>query len=161
MSKPATSIKHIEPQTGLQFKGVWNVQLFNAETGEKELDHTQDNLIVDNAIVHMAHGVGPTNFNVLHLGNAPFPSTPSTTDLTLNQDFFDAATQHTPLISPGVFSYQQKAVLQTSDAVGTLTEAGLFTSDTVMFNRILFNPQIVKTNQQIAYITTTITIRRV
>jgi len=156
------STPHIAPQQGLEFKGVWNVQLFNAETGELELDHTQDNIIVDNAIVHMANGYGPTAFNILHLGNAPFPSTPATTDTQLNQDFFQSsALTPVPLITPGNFSYQLKASLQTGDAVGTLTEAGLFTSDGIMFNRILFNPSIVKTNLQTAFITTTITLRRV
>jgi len=152
---------HIAPQQGLEFKGIWNVQLFNAETGKLELDHTQDNIIVDNAIVHMAHGYGPAEFDMLHLGNAAFPSTPVVTDLSLNQDFFQILTTHVPKISAGVFSYQKKAELATTDAVGTLTEAGLFTVDNIMFNRILFTPAIVKTNLQTAFITTTIVIRRV
>lgn len=156
-----SKISKIVPQQGLEFKGTWNVKLVNAKTGEVELDHTQENIIVDNAIVHMANGYGPADFDMLHLGNAPFPSTPATTDLTLNADFFQTSTTHSPQISPGTFAYQKKASLATTDAVGTLTEAGLFTTDNVMFNRILFNPQIVKTDTQEAYITTTIQIRRV
>lgn len=148
---------------GLQFKGIWRVELF--ENGVKVLDHEQDNIIVDNAIVHMAHGYGPADFNMLHVGTAPFPSIPDVTQTALDQDYNASgyATTHVVANSPGVFSFQKKATLAagTFTANTTLTEAGLFTADGVMLNRILFNPVINITPQQAAYITTTIQIRRV
>lgn len=151
----------VTAQQGLEFKGIWQVELFDAKTGERVLNHIQDNIIVDNAIVYMCEGKGPADFTMLHLGNAPFPTTPVTTDLQLNQDFFQGTTVHTALNSNGVFSFTKKCSLAETDAVGTLTEAGLFTPGGIMLNRILFNPSIVKTNMQTAFITTTIQIRRV
>lgn len=148
---------------GLQFKGIWRVELYEGDV--KVLDHEQDNIIVDNAIVHMAHGYGPADFQVLHIGNAPFPTTPNVGQTNLDADYFPAgyATVHTAVNSPGVFSFQKKASLPagTFSANTTLTEAGLFTTDNVMLNRILFNPQITVTPLQSAFITTTIQIRRV
>lgn len=151
----------ISSSQGIEFHGTWQVELFDAKTGEKVLDHTQDNIIVDNAIVHMCEGSGPADFTELHLGNAPFPTTPVTTDLALNADFFQGTTVHKSLVSNGTFAFSKKCSLEETDAVGTLTEAGLFTPGGVMLNRILFNPPIVKTDLQTAFITTTITIRRV
>jgi len=151
---------------GLQFKGIWRVQLF--ENGVQVFDHEQDNIIVDNAIVHMAHGYGPADFDMLHVGTAPFPSTPTTAQIALDQDYYPAgySTTHTQIDVPaGTFSFQKKASLPagTFTANTTLTEAGLFTSDSspVMLNRILFTPSIQITPLQAAFITTTIQIRRV
>lgn len=145
---------------GLQFKGIWHVELF--ENGVKVLDHVQDNIIVDNAIVHMAHGYGPAHFQKLRIGTAPFPSQPNVGQTDLDAPISpDFVTVHTAANSPGVFSFQKKASLALTDAVGTLTEAGLVCADGVLFNRILFSPSITKTNTQTAFITTTIQIRRV
>jgi hypothetical protein len=163
------STPHIAPQQGLEFKGVWNIQLFNSETGELELDHTQNNIIVNNAITHMATGPGPTSFNVLQLSTQNDPNIPSILDNGLQGSPIYTSPPLTvlPLITPGNFTYQLKASLGTADAVttnngsGALTEAGLFTPSGIMFNHILFNPPIVKTNLQTAFITTTITLRRV
>jgi len=156
---------------GLRFKGVWNIQLFNAETGELELDHTIDNIVMDNAVQYMAGGPGPTEFTQLHIGAAPWPTTPNTMDPNLNDPyFFSCGTTPSTLISPGSFAFQKKASLGPTDATGgaaqkVLTEAGLFTPGGIMFNRILFTPDnpslgITKTNLQSAFITTTITILR-
>jgi hypothetical protein len=163
MEQRETHEIHSPNQGGLSFEGIWKVELFNAQTGELELEHEQKNIIVDNAIVHMAHGYGPADFSMLHLGNAATPSPPATTDTALNADILPAgfATTHVSQTSPGVFAFQKKASLGLNDANTTLTEAGLATADNVLLNRILFSPQITKTNTQTAFITTTITIRRV
>jgi len=155
------SHNYVLQQGGLQFKGTWHIELYDVNTGEKVVDHKQDNIVVDNAVAYMAQGSGPADFTMLHLGDAPFPTTPVTTDLALNQDFFTGTTVHTPLISNGTFAFQKKCSLAETDAVGTITEAGLFTPGGVMFNRVLLNPSVVKTALQTGFVTVTITLRRV
>ena len=167
----------IEPKPksdGLRFKGVWNIQLFNDKTGDLELDHTVNNIVMNGAIQYMAGGPGPTDFTQLYLSNYAFPSTPTTLQGELDDmNWFNCNTEPSTLISPGSFAFRKKASLGPTDAVGglpevRLTEAGLFTptAPITMFNRILFTPAtpslgILKTNLQSAFITTTITILRV
>ena len=153
---------NIEPQKGLSFQGIWTIQLFNAETGGKEFEQTQKNIVVDIAATTMCSGAGPASFTVLHLGNAPVSSLfpPSTGDTQLQQDInlVGYPTIHTPLISVGNFSFEKKATLVTTDAVGIITESGLFNPAGVMFNHVLFNPPIVKINgqDQVAYLSSLI-----
>jgi hypothetical protein len=156
---------NVVPQKGLHFSGTWNVQLFNAETGKKELDQTQKNIVVDVAATTMCSGTGPSAFSVLHLGSTPvsglFP--PSTNDTHLQEDINlnGYPTSHIYPIASNSFAFEKQATLAATDAVGTLTEAGLFTPDGTMFNHVLFSPPIVKTNLQTAFITTTISLLRV
>ena len=127
----------------LGVKGVWEITTFDVKTGETKEKEIKENMIVNTGLERLAkliNGVSTTYFDYIAVGSGN--TTPAEGDTTLESEL--SRLQATTSYESDYKAVLERTFLFVSSQV--IREAGAFSNDDVMLNRVTFSDKNVDEN---------------
>ena len=147
----------MKKREGLGVKGVWEIATFDVNTGEIKEKEVKENMIVNTGLERLAkllNGVSTTYFDYIAIGSGNTEPTENDTALEDELSRLQADTSY----ESDYKSVLEKTFLFTSAQV--IREAGCFSDDNIMLNRVTFSDKNVDENTGI-HVKFWITVSRV
>lgn len=133
----------MERKEGLGVKGIWEISTFDVKTGRIKEKEVKENMIVNTGLERLAkllNGVSTVYFDYIAIGSGN--TDPAETDTTLESEL--SRLQADTSYESDYKSVLEKTFLFTSAQV--IREAGCFSSDDIMLNRVTFSDKNVDEN---------------
>lgn len=133
----------MEKKEKIGVKGVWEITTFDVNTGEIKEKEIKENMIVNTGLERLAkllNGVSTVYFDYIAIGSGN--TTPAETDTALESEL-------SRLQATTSYEADYKSVLERTflfDTAQVVREAGTFTNDDVMLNRVVFSDKNVDEN---------------
>lgn len=133
----------MERKEGLGVKGIWEISTFDVKTGRIKEKEVKENMIVNTGLERLAkllNGISTVYFDYIAIGSGN--TDPAETDTALESEL--SRLQADTSYESDYKSVLEKTFLFTSAQV--IREAGCFSSDDIMLNRVTFSDKNVDEN---------------